>query len=104
MDAKGGALSKNRTCDSSLPRTCFTTRLLGQLAKLLTDYTVHHEKIKEKAQNNGTLKIPKNRHTADARCPVFANAKLAPQGIMSATQSRHLLRKAGWVPAFAGMT
>ena len=25
-----GALSKNRTCDSSLPRTCFTTRLLGQ--------------------------------------------------------------------------
>ena len=27
---KRGALSKNRTCDSSLPRTCFTTRLLGQ--------------------------------------------------------------------------
>ena len=43
-----GALSKNRTCDSSLPRTCFTTRLLGQFAKLLTDYTVRHKKIKEK--------------------------------------------------------
>ncbi len=30
-----GALSKNRTCDSSLPRTCFTTRLLGQLMGII---------------------------------------------------------------------
>lgn len=36
---KSGALSKNRTCDSSLPRTCFTTRLLGRLkTKVLYGY------------------------------------------------------------------
>ncbi len=37
-----GALSKNRTCDSSLPRTCFTTRLLGQSRSHYTDI---HTKI-----------------------------------------------------------
>ena len=30
-----GALSKNRTCDSSLPRTCFTTRLLGHCPRII---------------------------------------------------------------------
>ena len=34
-----GALSKNRTCDSSLPRTCFTTRLLGRLRFIITAIT-----------------------------------------------------------------
>lgn len=41
-----GALSKNRTCDSSLPRTCFTTRLLGQ--RLPANYKYHTPKIKDK--------------------------------------------------------
>ena len=41
-----GALSKNRTCDSSLPRTCFTTRLLGQ--SLPANYKGCAQKIKDK--------------------------------------------------------
>ena len=41
-----GALSKNRTCDSSLPRTCFTTRLLGR--QNFFNYTKPQEKIKDK--------------------------------------------------------
>ena len=43
-----GALSKNRTCDSSLPRTCFTTRLLGRFVKSRANYTDIQKKIKQK--------------------------------------------------------
>ena len=75
-----GALSKNRTCDSSLPRTCFTTRLLGQ--QNFPNYNLPHIKSKNK-------KSQKNRPKPEQLNKIKDNSIDTERGRYRSVQTLH---------------
>ena len=90
-----GALSKNRTCDSSLPRTCFTTRLLGLNFPPIIRTRHKKSSIKTPRHLNRAYIIFRNHLLRFHRHPIQPHSGQFPWGhpkYLRFYQTRHLNR------------